>query len=508
MIQKNLCRLLLTTELSNREAGQRCNVSHNTAGRYRERLREERLTWEQVSTLSVAALDARLNNGQDRRKKKFVEPDWSHIHTELQRVGMTIALLYEEYATGLDAGILSDREFRRRYDRYKRSRGLVMRQARRPGEELFVDYSGKRPSIANETTGVKTPVELWVGVLGSSRKTFAFCTLSQQLPDWIDAHVRALEFFGAVPQHLVPDNLKSAVVSISRKDGHYINPTYQAFADHYDVMVMPTRARKPKDKAAVEAGVRLAQMWILARLRNQTFFSLHDINQAIAKLLEGLNSKPMRTRGGKSRSELFEEVDRPAMRSLPVQPYEYADWKIGVTIPQDYHIVWQHNYYSVPYGLVTRKVNVRVTTSTVEAYHRDQLIATHPRSYEVDGVFTKKEHQPPAHRLYGEDQLAELMTWAETAGPAVHGFVTQHLQVHSAAASMQAFRGLKRMARDCGAERLDRACARALRMKATTVTSVWSMLSRGIENTPLQDEVAANDPIAPHANVRGAAIYE
>jgi len=508
MVQKNLCRLLLTTDMSNRDIGQRCNVSHNTAGRYRQRLREEGLTWEQISELSQEALDARLNNGRERVKKKFVEPDWSHIHVELARPGVTMTLLYEEYAAGLDSSPMSDREFRRRYDRYKRSLGIVMRQPRRPGEELFVDYSGKRPAITDPNTGVRTPVEMWVGVLGSSRKTFVYCTLSQQLPDWIDAHVRAFAYFDALPQHLVPDNLKSAVVKISRKDGHYINPTYQAFADHYDVMVMPTRARKPKDKAAVEGGVRIAQMWILARLRNRTFFSLHDLNQAIAELLLTLNSKPMRARGDRSRNELFEEIDRPVMRSLPVQPYEYAEWKIGVTAPQDYHIVWERNYYSIPFGLVTRKVNLRVTSSTVEAYYQDRLVATHRRSYEVDGIFTKEEHQPPAHRLYGEEQMAELVTWAQTAGEAVHQFMQQHQQAHSAAASMQAFRGLKRLARDCGAERLDRACARALRMRAITITSVRSMLSRGIENTPLQDDAAANDPIAPHQNVRGAADYE
>ncbi|HEY8587499.1 MAG TPA: IS21 family transposase [Rhodanobacter sp.] len=508
MVQKNLCRLLLTTDLSNREIGQRCNVSHNTAGRYRERLCEEGLTWERISELPQEVLDAQLNSGRARVKKRFVEPDWSHVHAELPRSGVTMTLLYEEYAAGLDSNPMSDREFRRRYDRYKRSLGLVMRQARRPGEGLFVDYSGKRPAITNPETGVRTPVELWVGVLGSSPKTFAYCTPSQQLPDWIDAHVRAFEFFDALPQHLVPDNLKSAVIKISRKDGHYINPTYQAFADHYDVMVMPTRARKPKDKAAVEGGVRIAQMWILARLRNRTFFTLHDLNQAVAELLVLLNDKRMRSRGDKSRNELFEEIDRPAMRSLPVQPYEYAEWKIGVTVPQDYHIVWERNYYSVPFSLVTRKVNLRVTSHTVEAYHRDQLVATHSRSYGVDGVFPKKEHQPPAHRLYGEEQMAELVAWAETVGAAVHQFMQQHQQAHSAAASMQAFRGLKRLARDCGAERLDHACARALRLRATAISSVRSMLSRGIEKTPLQDDVAANDPIAPHQNVRGAADYE
>lgn len=508
MVQKNLCRLLLTSDLSNREVGQRCNVSHNTAGRYRNRLREEGLTWDQVSAMSEAALDARLNDGRERQKKKFVEPDWSHIHEQLHRTGVTISLLYEEYAGGLDIGHLSDREFRRRYDRYRRSLGVVMRQARRPGEELFVDYSGARPSITDPNTGAKTPVEMWVGVIGSSRKTFVICTSSQQLPDWIDAHVRALTYFGALPMHVVPDNLKSAVIRISRKDGHYINATYQAFADHYDLIVLPARPRKPKDKAAVENGVRLAQRWILARLRNRTFFSLHDLNQAVAELLERLNDKPMRSRGGKSRNTLFEEIDRPAMRPMPVPQYEYAEWRIGVTVPQDYHVVWERNYYSVPSSLLGRKVNLRVTSSMIEAYHRDQRVASHQRSYEAEGVFTRKEHQPPAHRLYGDEHMAELVAWAESVGPAVDSFMRQHMQLHSAAASIQAFRGLKHLARDFGAERLDRACARALRMKATAITSVRSMLSRNIESTPLKEDTA-NDPSAPtHENVRGAADYK
>lgn len=507
MVQKNLCRLLLTTDLSNREIAQRCHCSHNTVGRYRDRLREEGLTWNQVSDLTEAAIDARLNNGRERVKKKFVEPDWSHVHEELHRPGVTITLLYEEYALGLDAGHLSDREFRRRYDRYRRGLGLVMRQARRPGEELFVDYSGVRPSITDPDTGVKTPVEMWVGVLGSSRKTFVTCTMSQQLPDWIDAHVLALNFYGVLPQHLVPDNLKSAVVRISRKDGHYINPTYQAFADHYDLMVLPTRARHPKDKAAVENGVRLAQRWILARLRNRIFFSLHELNQAIAELVETLNSKPMRSRGGKSRNELFEEIDRPAMRPMPVQAYEYAEWKIGLTVPQDYHVAWEQHYYSVPHNLVGRKVNLRITSLTIEAYCRDQRVATHVRSSDVGGVTTNREHQPPAHRLYGEERLAEMIAWAESSGAAVDQFTRQHMRLYSAAASMQAFRGLKRLARDYGAERLEQACARALRMKAITVTSVRSMLARSIESLPLQAD-AANDPAIPaHDNVRGAAHY-
>ncbi|MBS0576443.1 MAG: IS21 family transposase [Proteobacteria bacterium] len=507
MNKKTMCRMILTPGLSNREIGERCNLSHNTVGRYRELLQGAALDGERIGALSEAQLDVLLSPDGGRSKKAFVEPDWSHVHGELSRVGVTISLLYEEYAENLESGSMSDREFRRRYDRYRRSLGLVMRQARRPGEDLFVDYSGKRPSITDPKTGIKTPVELFVSVLGASRKTFAYCTLTQRLPDWVEAHVRAFEYYGVVPKNLVPDNLKSAVVEICRKEGHYINPTYQSLADHYEVLVMPTRARKPRDKACVEAGVRLAQMWILARLRNRTFFSLEELNAAIAELLVKLNAKPMRTRGKKSRDELFEELDRPAMRPLPTQPYEYADWKIGVNVPQDYHVVWEGNYYSVPYTLVTKKVNVRVTARVVEVYHRDQMVGSHNRSFEVDRIFTKKEHQPPAHRLYGEEQLAELLVWAETAGASVCAFMKQHLQVHPTAASGQAFRGLKRMARDFGTERLERACERALRMRSITITSVRSMLVRGLENKPLQEDIAANDPIAPHENVRGAADY-
>ncbi len=507
MSKKNLCRMILTTDQSNREIAARLNFSHNTVGRYRERLAEEGITWEDAKNLSEIALDARLNNGRERSKKKFAEPDWSRIREELHRPGVTMTLLYEEYATGLASGQMSEREFRRRYERYSRTLGLVMRQVRRPGEQLFVDYSGKRPSITNRETGEKTPVELWVGVLGSSRKSFAYCTPTQQLPDWIDAHVRALEYFGAAPRFVVPDNLKSAVVSISRKEGHYINPTYQAFADHYDIIVMPTRRYRPKDKAAVEAGVRLAQMWILARLRNREFFSIDELNRAVADLLVRLNTKAMRSRGGKSRNELFLELDLPAMRPLPRLAFEFADWKLNVSVPKDYHVLCESNYYSVPHHLITEKVNLRLSASTVEAYRGDQLVSMHKRSFGIDGIFTKPEHQPPAHRMYGQEQMDDLVSWADTAGQSVREFMQKHVQLNLPGASVQASRGLKQLAREVGTERLDQACARALRMNAVTMSSIRSMLQRGIENTPLRTE-AANEPLAAHENVRGASHYQ
>jgi transposase len=506
---KDLCRLLLTTNLSNRQVGAAAGVSHNTAGRYRQRLSEEDIALPEIDLICEEALDRRLNDGRQRARKQFLEPDWKYVHEELRRVGVTLLLLYEEYGSSAESGLMSEREFRRRYERYRRSLGLVMRQPHRPGEQLFVDYSGKRPSITDPHTGKRTPVELFVAVLGAGRKTFVYATPTQRLGDWIEAHIRALEFFGGVPTFLVPDNLKSAVVSISRKDGHLINPTYQECARHYNTMVMPTRARKPKDKAAVEAGVLLAQRWILARLRNRTFYSLAELNAAIAELLQRLNDKPMRGYDGKTRNQLFEELDRPAMKPLPQLRYEYAEWKIGVTVAQDYHVAWDSHYYSVPYRLVAAKVNVKATQAVVEVIHREKVVATHLRRNAAGQCSTKREHQPQSHQRYAQDQAAELMTWAEAAGPSIKRFVELHIEKHRRpAVSLQACRGLKRLAREVGVERLELACHRAMRMNASSIHSVRSMLDRGIENTPLHGEPAANDSLPAHENVRGASSYE
>ena len=507
MIQKQVCRLVLTTALSNRAVAECAGMSHNTVGKYRDRLRDLKLTWDQVNEMTQDDLDRRLNIGRERARKQFAEPNWAKVHEEMAKPNVTLTLLHEEYKDGLTERGMSESEFRRRYTAYKGTLNIVMRQPRRPGEELFVDYSGKRPFIVDTQTGAKQYVEMWVGVLGAGRKTFVHCSYSQQLRDFIGSHVKAFDYFGALPATVVPDNLKSAVTSVTRKNGHYINPTYQAFADHYDLTVLPTRPRRPKDKAAVENGVRLAQRWILARLRERTFFSLEELNGAIYALLAPLNDKPMRSRDNRSRNELFLELDLPMMRPLPVDSYEYAEWKLAVAVPKDYHVFFEANWYSVPHYLVQSRVDLRATTEVVQAFHRNQLVATHARCHERDQIRTKPEHQPPAHRAYGEDQLLDVLSWAQSAGKSVHLFLIAHLKQHGGVRSVNAFKGVKRLARDYGNERLELACCRALKMNSISTSSLKSMLARGIEATPLHDE-AANDPVATHENVRGAANYE
>lgn len=506
---KNLCRLLLSTKLSNREIGEKCGISHNTVGRYRNLLAHQELAEGSVIRMTDSELDAILNTGRRLRRKRFVEPNWEMLYADLERGrGLTVTLLYEEYMSSAGEAGMSEREFRRRFDRYKRTRGLVMRQPLRPGEQLFVDYSGKRPYVTDAETGEVVAVELWVGVVGSSRKTYAYATRTQQLPDWIDAHSRALEYFGACPLYLVPDNLKSGVVSYSRRDGHYINPTYQEFAEHYDIMVLPARPAKPKDKAAAENGVRVAQRWILAWIRNRVFFSIEELNASIHDLLQALNEKPMRGRDGKSRNELFLELDQPAMKPLPLERYEFAEWKIGLTVPNDYHVQWRGNYYSVPHHLTSSKVDLRAKAHTIDIYHRHHLVASHLRSFGQGEIITNKEHQPPAHRMYGQDQWPDLQAWADGIGADVRAFLDSHFQHHPPVASVQAMKGLRRLARDYGADRLNRACSRANRMHVTTIAAVRSMLARGLEDKPLRADGALQNPIAAHENVRGASSYE
>lgn len=508
---RDVCRLLLTTSFSNREVARAIGIAPNTAGRYRKKLSEEGLNWISIANLTEHALEDRLNGGCKHARKNFVEPDFAHVFSEMRRPGVTLTLLHEEYAASAGGGAMSESEFRRRFHRYQRSLGVVMRQPHAPGYRLFLDFSGKRPRLTNLVTGEETPVELFVAVMGASRKTFAYAVPTQRLADWCDANVKALEFFRGAPKLLVPDNLKSAVDKVTVAEGHIINYTYSKLAQHYDCIVLPTRIRRPKDKAAVEIGVRLAQRWILARLRNRIFTSIEELNGAIAQLLDAMNGKSMRGHGGKSRNQLFDELDLPALQALPELPFEFADWKLNVTVPQDYHVVWDDHFYSVPHTYIGFKVRLRVTARQVEVYVRDDHlpIATHLRSELKGQCTTRPEHQPAAHRAYAQDQLADLIAWAERSGPWIALFVKKHINTYRRrpALSIQAMRGLRSIATQYGTDRLDAACHRALLISTTSVSSVRSMLARKMECAPLR---GANDdyPLPGHENIRGSESYD
>jgi transposase len=358
--------------------------------------------------------------------------------------------------------------------------------------------------VQDPVSGVIREAQLFVATLGASNYTYAYASYSQDLPSWIKAHVNAFDFFGGVPEIIIPDNLKSGVT----KPCYYepdINPTYLDMANHYGTAIIPARIGKPKDKAKVESAVGFAERWIIAALRNHTFFSLQELNKAIAEKLTELNNRNFQKMEG-SRRSLFEAIDKPALKQLPQSPYEYALWKKH-RVNVDYHITVDNHHYSVPYQLVKEQVDVRLTATTVEILFKNKRVASHPRSYIKWQHTTLAEHMPKAHQKYLEWSPSRIINWAGQNGPQTAALVAKILE--SRKHPEQGFRsclGIMRLAKHYSPQRLEAACARALILKAYSYKNVKSILQNGLDRQPWPQDVNAIKPVQ-HYNIRGKDYY-
>jgi transposase len=436
-------------------------------------------------------------------KPERVQPDFPTVHRELRRKGVTLFLLWQEYRERHPDGYAYSR-FCDHYARWKGHLDVVMRQSHRAGEKLFVDYAGQTAEVVDRSTGEIREAQIFVAVLGASNYTYAEATWSQGLSDWIGSHVRALAFLGGVPEVIVPDNLKSAVSKAHRYEPD-LNPTYQDFATHYGLAVIPARVRKPRDKAKAEGGVLLVERWILARLRHHQFFSLRELNAAIAEWLQVLNARPFKKLEG-SRLSHFESVDRPALRPLPERPYEFAEWRKARVAP-NIHIEVESHYYSVPHTLVKRQLDVRLSASTVEVFHHGRRVAAHPRSPRRGAYTTVKEHMPEAHRRYLDWTPERLLRWGQKSGPATGAVIERILaaRTHPQQAFNACF-GVLRLANAFGEQRLEAACARALTIGTVSYKSIASILEKGLDRRPLPEPEQTTLPLE-HANLRGSEYY-
>ena len=372
-----------------------------------------------------------------------------------------------------------------------------MRQKHRAGEKLFVDYSGKTVEIVDPVTGETKQAQFFTAVLGASDYTYAEATWTQSLPDWIGSHQRAFDYFGGVSELVIPDNLRSGVSKACLYDPD-INPTYQDLANHYETAILPARSGKPKDKAKVEAGVLLVQRWILAALRNRTFFSLTELNEAMAELLEKLNNKPFKKLPG-SRKSLFESLVKP----LPQSPYQYAQWK-KARVNIDYHIEIDRHYYSLPYQLAGKKLDIRITSNTIECFHKGRRVASHQRIYRPWAYTTLPEHMPRNHREYLKWTPSRLLNWAAKIGPSTARLAQNVMD--SKPHPQQGFRtilGILRLEKAYDADRLEAACQRALYIKATSYRSVASILKSGLDKKQALEREDESPPLR-HTNIRGA----
>lgn len=500
---REVLRLKWEAELSNRAIARSCDISHSTVREYLHRAQQAGLTWPLPEDLDEDQLyELLFPRPAARSERSIPEPDWEYVCTELKRPDVTRRLLWLEYREAHPDGYSYTR-FCELYRRWARKLDPPMRLTHKAGEKLFVDYAGRTVPVVDPETGEIRQAHIFVATLAASSYTYAEAQWAEDLPNWIGGHVRALAFFGGAPEIITPDNPKVGVKHPSRYEPD-LNPTYQDMAQHYGTVVIPARVRKPKDKAKVESGVKVIGNWVLARLRNRTFFSLAELNRAIHELLVQLNGRIMQHLG-KSRRELFDELDRPALKSLPAEAYEFAVWK-KARVHIDYHVEFDKHYYSVPFELIGEEVFVRVTERTVEIFHKRRRVASHPRSRAKGRHTTITEHMPPNHRHYAEWSPERFLRWAEQIGPQTGAVIEQALV--SRRHPQQAYRtclGILGLAKRYSRERLEAACGRALASGIHNYRGIKNILDARLDQLALEE--AAPAELDAHANIRGSSYY-
>lgn len=501
---KEVLRLKWINGLSNRQIAATCGISRPTVSEYLRRTAEAGLSWPLPDDLDDSQLESKLFPPSNLPAQYRGIPDWSHINHEIRHnKHVTLFLLWQEYRQSNPEGYQYS-WFCENYRAWQSKLDWVMRQDHRAGEKLFVDYAGQSVPIIDRTTGEIHEAQIFVAVLGASNYTYAEATWSQTLPDWIGSHIRTFAFLGGVPELVVPDNLKSGVNKAHRYEPD-LNPTYQDMASHYGVAIMPTRVRKPRDKAKVEGAVLIVERWILAALRHQQHFSLGQLNATIRELLKKLNTRPFRKLPG-CRAEHFEQLDKPLLQPLPAEHYVYAEWK-KARVSIDYHIAVEGHYYSVPCALIKKEVQVRMTHNTIECFYKGNRIASHCRSDQKGRHTTVSSHMPESHRQAGEWTSERLILWASKTGPGTESLIRKALSTRKH--PQQAFRsclGILRLGKAYGDERLEAACRRALLLGSCRYKSIESILKHRLDERPLeeQQELALPDT---HDNIRGPAYY-
>lgn len=503
---KDALRLKLEGGQSHQQIASALGISKGVVTKYVGLAVAAGLDWPAVLAMDEAALERRLLPAP-RPSDVYAPADYGRIHQELRRKGMTLALLWEEYCA--QVGDEHDPEhpvkpwrysqFCENYRQFAKRLKRSMRQVHRAGEKLFIDYAG--PTVAL-TDGQRA--NIFVAAMGASGYCFALATPAQTACDWLHATARALSFFGGVPQLIVPDNPRALVKSANRYEPQ-LNDTVLDFARHYGCSVLPARAYHPQDKAKVELGVQLVERWILARLRKSEFASVHEVNDAMAPLLQYLNQRAFQKLPG-CRASVFAEIDAPALMALPLQAWEWAVFKT-VRVHIDSHIEFEGHRYSVPHALVGMALEMRITASAVEVVHRGQRVASHRRCAHQGGFTTVAEHLPERHQAQAQWTPERLILWGERIGVACAATVGRMLerQKHPEHA-YRACLGLLGLSKRYGDTRLEGACVLACALGTSKYTHIRDILAN--RRDLLQPSTTPEWTSPTHAHVRGAGYYQ
>lgn len=489
------------------EIARRVGVAPSTVRLTLKRLAAAGLRWPLPAEMTDTTLEAQLFTavGKKQGHRRRAEPDCAAVHRELKRKHVTLSILWDEYIERHPDGYRYSR-FCELYRGWASRISVTMRQTHAGGDKLFVDYAGDAvPVIIDRLTGEARPAQIFVAVMGASNFTYAEASWTQALGDWIGAHTRAFEAIGGVPNLLVPDNTKVAVIKACLYEPQ-VNRTYADMAAHYDTAILPARPRRPRDKAKVEAAVLIVERWLLGRLRHRRFYSLAELNAAIGELLRQLNQERPIRRLGVTRRALLEELDRPHLKRLPSEPYSFAEWRLR-RVGVDYHVEVEGHFYSVPYRFARSEVEVRLTPRTVEIFLKSERIAVHLRASGNRRHTTVPEHMPSSHRRYADWTVERIRHEAASIGPATAALC--ELILERRPHPEQGFRsclGIVRLVRPFGADRLEAAATRAIEINTLTYGSVRSILDNKLDRQAAHRRSADAAPVV-HPNIRGPRYY-
>jgi transposase len=495
-----ILRLKFAAGMANRKIARSCHLSHTTVNEYLDQFARSGKSWP-------------LPEGEEF----FVEekpgaviavkrplPDWKETHAELKQKGVTLQLLWREYRQEHADGY-GYSQFCELYRGWKKKLFPSMRQTHKAGEKMFVDYAGQKAAYYEAAKGEMHEAPIFVAVLGASSYTYAEAQDSEGKQNWLMGHVRALEYFGGVPEQIIPDNAKVGVKSPCYYEPE-LNPDYLELARHYQTAVLPTRVRRPKDKAKVEVGVQVVERWILAVLRKQNFLSLGELNRAIKELLEVLNDKVMK-HVGKSRHEIWDSLEKGCLKPLPEKRFEYGEWR-KATVGIDYHLQYEKNSYSVPWTLIHQVVDMRVGEKVIEVFQRGKLVTEHLRSFGKNEALTKKEHMPEQHQAILEWTPERFLRWADKIGPQTRAMISQILSFREY--PEQSYRkclGILKLAERFGTDRLENACIRALRYRIYRYRSLKEILENGYDRLEPEKVKEEEAPAIAHDNIRGNVYF-
>lgn len=485
------------------------NLSRNTVKKYIRQFVSLKFTFEELDSLDDLKLEELFLKPQEEEltpRLRALYDFFPYADKELKKTGVTRQLLWQEYKTRHPDGF-QRAQFCEHYTRWSKRVNIqpVMHMVHKAGDKLFVDYAGQTLELVDRHSGEIVPVQFFVAILGASQLTYAEASMSQKKEDFITSVENALYYFGGVPAAIVPDNLKSAVIQSNRYEPT-VNETFLDFAEHYGTTVLPARAYKPRDKALVEGAVKILYTRIYSLLREQTFFDLPSLNNAIREGLEKHNKTAF---SGKpySRLDLFEELEEDQLTALPQQRYELKQQAV-VTVMQNGHVLLgeDKHYYSVPYLYIRKKVKLIYGSRSVEVYYKYNRIAVHQRIKSPYNYTTLKEHLASTHRFVTDWTPQRFIDW----GASIHQDVQQMI-IHILDKKQhpeQAYKscmGVLSLAKKVGKERLIKACSRALEYGIYNYMIVQNILEKGLDT--LEHEQTEED-MPDHGNIRGKEYYQ